>query len=124
MLKLLNVFLWFQRQKAIRDNIKNDEIKRNKSARFAIQSILYSIFSVVFCGIAMFFFKVELTPIFTLITRILAVCFALGTLMYFIMAIILLVYQFSLNKRWWAWLGFTFLFLSIIGDIVVVFIGM
>lgn len=105
------------------NRIKNDEVLRQKSARFAVTASIYSIVAVVFAvgGALLFSAFSSQDGLAVIAAYVFAGVFVLVAAASLVGAIVRLIAQFTINRSVYSWLALI-LFLAAIAAIAVSFI--
>ncbi len=120
-LKIFRIINQYSNLKRKYEEIKDNEEKREHSCFFAITSAIHSLLAVGL-GIAGAWLLTttfdSLLFIFILVIGIILLLGAVGLLLW---ALIRLIFQFGLNRKWWSWFSLIIFLSAIAGMIFSVF---
>ncbi len=106
-LNIFNRITWFKRKKVKYTKIVENKEKKKNSYYFALQSSIYSLMIIIYSliGAVLLFYTFNAGVIMRFVLTIIAILFFICSLIYIILALVLLRYQFLINKRWWTTLS-------------------
>lgn len=90
------------------ERIRNDEEKREKSVRFAVESIIMSVFMAALLGVGAFLLSLDG---FTVIIGIIVIICALSL---FVTSLVRVIAQFTINRRPITWVALAVFLAAII----------
>lgn len=97
------------------ERIKNDEEKRPKSVRFAVETIILSAFMAAFLCVGGFLMTVDSVGLF-----ILGILLLICGLSMFILALVRLIAQFTINRHPMTWVALAVFLAAIVIPVIVI----
>jgi len=98
------------------NNIKQDEQKRQKSAYFAIMSIILDVFAVATAVVgAWLLINMESASILLIFSLIIGISLLIGAVTLIINSLVHLIYQFTINRSAWTWIALVMFLLTLAG---------
>ena len=102
--------------------IKEDEEKRQTSIRFGITSILYSLVATGLCFLGAWLFISFMDSGLVLFTIILGIGLMLSGVVLFFWALVAMILQFTINKKWIGWLALLIFIAGIVASVILVLV--
>ena len=119
-LNILSFINRYSRLKEKANRIKEDEEKRMTSCYFGITSLITSIFAAVFCSAGGWLFVGFMDSGLAIFTIIIGIGLILCGVVLYIWALIRMLLQFGINKKWSGWCALIFLIASIVASAIIV----
>ncbi len=103
--------------------IKADPVKREKSIRFGILSIILSIFAFACSCLMLLFGSIQDSALLILFMIIIIGIGIGGAAILLIDSLIYCITQFSINRKWMSWLSIIIFILALVGSAVMILYG-
>lgn len=100
--------------------IKEDEEKRAKSMYFGVMSIIYSLMSMGFCFAGAALLINYLNTLLVIFIIVIGIGFMIGGLAMFVWALVGLILQLSINRRFIGWLALVVFVACLVGSVILV----
>ena len=100
--------------------IRRDEERRERSVKFAVSAIAYSIaqFVIVLLGAFILSFS-DQSGLLIIFVFIIGITFIIGGLLSFIGALLRVIAQFTINRRAMSWIALIVFILSLVASVIV-----
>ena len=100
--------------------IRQDEERRQKSVKFAVTAIAYSITLLVMVCLGAFIFSLsDASGLLVIFVLIIGIAFIIGGLLSFIGALLRVIAQFTINRRAMSWIALIVFILSLVASVIV-----
>lgn len=101
-------------------SIKQDEIKRKKSVRFAVISIIFSLMMIACAAGGAFIFTISDSSLLVIFLIVIAVGLLGGAVMCFLGALLRAIAQLIINRKAISWIALVVLIISVAVSAVIV----